>query len=115
MGGRFMPMMGSNPPGFLQMPEMSCGSKGRFDGGAWVACLCPLFCAKSICIKTNTATSANKAVRRYVMWRLPSKNTHTDRQIRGPDPCSLLLLLGLGPRAVVFRHLNFNCRVTGLY
>src|SRR5262245_16702478 len=76
MGGRLVPMMGSNPPGFFQMPEMSCGSNGRFDGGACVACLCPLLCAKSICIKTNTATSANKAVRRYIMWRLPSKNTH---------------------------------------
>src|SRR5690242_8261142 len=27
----------------------------------------------------------------------------------------LLLLLGLGPLAVVFRHLNFNRRVAGLY
>ena len=46
------------------------------------------FCAKRICVKANTATRAtNGAMKRYLMWRLPS--------LLG----SLLLLLRLGPLA----------------
>src|SRR5262245_30953429 len=86
MGGRLVPMMGSNPPGFFQMPEMSYGSKGcGFAGGA---------CEKRIGAKAEAARGANNAVRRCVI---------------------LLLLLGLGPLAVVWRDLNFNRRVAWLY
>jgi hypothetical protein len=62
MGGRLLPMMGSNPPGFFQMPEMSCGSKGcgfaAGDGGAGVC----LFCEKRIGVKADTARRTNKTV-----------------------------------------------------
>ena len=39
MGGRSEPNATSNPPGFFQMPEMSCGSNGRFFvGESFCAC-----------------------------------------------------------------------------
>ena len=68
-----VPMMGSNPPGFFQMPEMSCGSKGcGFAGDACGAGVCALFCEKNIGVKAEAAMRANKTVRGCVMWRLPS-------------------------------------------
>src|SRR2546429_369624 len=116
MGGRSAPNATSNPPGFFQMPEMSCGSKGRFDdGGAFGVCFC-LFCEKRICVKANKATRAkNEGMKRYLIWRLPSFHWSRLGHYFPAGFGSLLLLLRLGPLAVVFRHLNFNCRVAWLY
>src|SRR5207248_2129366 len=74
IGGRAGPNPTPNPPGFFQMPEMSCGSKGRAAVGveAFCACVCR-FCAKKSGVKAATATRAtNEAMKRYLMWRLPS-------------------------------------------
>src|SRR5215471_15059154 len=76
MGGRSLPKTGSNPPGFLQMPEMSWASNGRFFvGESFSSCFClPPRCAKRICVKADTVTRAkatNHAMKRYFIFRLP--------------------------------------------
>ncbi len=104
-----MPKATSNPPGFFQMPEMSCGSKasGAAAGAvfAWALGLrlLTILCKDELCQSPYRPSSKERGHETIPHMETPLLTA-----------LALLLLLRLGPLTGIFGHLNFNCRVAWL-